>query len=366
MKSSMMHHTTWDATKMADKYGYYKTTGVYGLLIGAGIHFVFVIMFAYLDMWRLSVVSLMGIPAYLYAISITLASDVHHRSPNIDGLIGWIIYVDLITFGTSFTYFFGRDSGFFYPIYGLVGLPFFITSYSTIVVVLRRVAVVGIIFFVELCSCFDHQKIDISSDIISAMHFANLLMFLVTITLFMFVYADKIQAYQNDLRHKDQKDPDTGLYSRNFILKTFAASTDKPFAVAVINLDQLKVVNQNHTCQCGDHLIREVASIIHDGVDQETAQETIMVARWSGQEFLVVFVNTELAQVRHTLEVLQQQVADHVAVCNYKMITTTVTIGAAYSQAAQSDFDTLLIFADDALLSAKEKGRNRIEIKEIV
>jgi diguanylate cyclase len=146
-------------------------------------------------------------------------------------------------------------------------------------------------------------------------------------------------------------DPLTGVSNRRALEESldmmFAlfARYDRPFSIAIIDIDYFKQVNDTHGHLYGDRTLRELAALVRDCI-----RETDLVARYGGEEFVIVMPHTTLEgavvsidRIRHTLA---------------KGLKLTVSGGVA--QALDGDNPaSLLGRADQALYAAKAAGRNR-------
>jgi diguanylate cyclase (GGDEF)-like protein len=126
-------------------------------------------------------------------------------------------------------------------------------------------------------------------------------------------------------------------------------------AVVVADLDGFKSVNDRFGHPCGDAVLREFARIL-----AESIREVDLAARWGGEEFMLVLVDTDGAGA-----VL---VADRIrtALAARAMLTPTgvpFTVTASFGVAAappETSLESLVAAADAALYAAKRAGKNRI------
>ena len=96
------------------------------------------------------------------------------------------------------------------------------------------------------------------------------------------------------------RDELTGLYNRRHMMealrvqRALAERTGQPFCVALIDLDHFKQINDTHGHGVGDEVLRGFAQVLQRGL-----RETDVVARWGGEEFLLLLNDTapELANV---------------------------------------------------------------------
>jgi diguanylate cyclase (GGDEF)-like protein len=120
-----------------------------------------------------------------------------------------------------------------------------------------------------------------------------------------------------------------------------------------IDIDYFKRINDNHGHAVGDRVLVDVAQMI-----AKALRASDHVARFGGEEFVVLLPATGLDRALHITERIQS------ALCTVRpgVPPYTVSIGVACQTSADESLDNLLIRADKALYCAKDRGRNRYEI----
>ncbi|MFM7313682.1 MAG: diguanylate cyclase domain-containing protein [Cyanobium sp.] len=140
-----------------------------------------------------------------------------------------------------------------------------------------------------------------------------------------------------------------------------AATTGRPLALVLIDIDRFKLVNDNLGHAYGDTCLSQVAAVLH----QQLKGSGSMVARLGGEEFGVVLADTGASEGAAIAERMRRAVAEaaigHPAPVNG--IGLTISLGLASwmpGPGASLDLDTLLQLADDCLYAAKREGRDRL------
>ncbi len=153
-------------------------------------------------------------------------------------------------------------------------------------------------------------------------------------------------------------DPLTGLANRRYLLERLeeeaarARRKERPFSIAMADIDDFKAINDTFGHDCGDTVLRRVAGIIKECIRKED-----MVARWGGEEFLLFFVETPVEDARLTAERIREKIAGSIADCRGTPVAVTVTIGvAAYDP--EIDGDANIRRADDAMYRGKHLTKN--------
>ena len=154
----------------------------------------------------------------------------------------------------------------------------------------------------------------------------------------------------------------TGVYNRayldQFLGREFDNSTRHkwPLSVAFADLDNFKHVNENFGHQAGDRILQTTARILRGNT-----RETDLIARYGGEEFVVVLPATDAETARSICEriVLAFRNTGHVIGSDHAKVT--ISIGCA-THGPQTLFNSAADFikaADQALYTAKIRGRNR-------
>lgn len=164
------------------------------------------------------------------------------------------------------------------------------------------------------------------------------------------------------LRLTATRDRLTGLYNRGYAEGRAAeelergARYDHPFAVAMLDVDFFKQFNDRHGHAAGDHVLRTVARRLEAG-----ARGTDIVARWGGEEFLVLFPETTAGDAAARLDRFRERLAAEEATFAGRALGhITVSAGVAAWPADGTDVAQLVSRADERLYVAKQAGRNRV------
>jgi diguanylate cyclase (GGDEF)-like protein len=126
-------------------------------------------------------------------------------------------------------------------------------------------------------------------------------------------------------------------------------------SVLLLDLDEFKGINDQHGHPVGDQVLQAVAAMTSTAVRADDC-----VARWGGEEFLVVLPSCEVADAQILAERVRARIqSEHFRADN--LPPCTASIGVAELLPGESR-DELLSRVDLALYKAKELGRNRVEV----
>ena len=165
-----------------------------------------------------------------------------------------------------------------------------------------------------------------------------------------------------ELEETTRRDELTGVYNRayldQFINREFDNSTRHkwPLSVAFADLDKFKSINDNFGHQAGDRILQATARILRGNT-----RETDLIARYGGEEFVVVLPATDADTARSICERIVMAFRNTGHVIGSDHATVTISIGCA-THGADTVFNNvadLIKAADQALYTAKIRGRNR-------
>jgi diguanylate cyclase (GGDEF)-like protein len=132
---------------------------------------------------------------------------------------------------------------------------------------------------------------------------------------------------------------------------------NQPLSLLALDVDHFKVVNDAHGHPSGDYVLKELAVILTRSV-----RESDVVARTGGEEFCVLLPRADRRQAARFAERIREEVYRRKFIVFGQTIHVTVSIGSATypTDAEITEPDMLVYFADQALLTAKETGRDRV------
>ncbi|WP_240308084.1 sensor domain-containing diguanylate cyclase [Thiohalospira halophila] len=166
---------------------------------------------------------------------------------------------------------------------------------------------------------------------------------------------------ERQLREMAVTDPLTGLANRLRFEQTLEAELerslryDNPLSLVMFDIDHFKAVNDTHGHEAGDDVLRTLADCVNNQLRRSDA-----LARWGGEEFLVLAPQVGAAEAAALAEKLRAAVA-----AQDFGLSDPVTASFGVAERAPGDTPKRLIRrADDALYAAKETGRNRVEVAD--
>lgn len=173
-----------------------------------------------------------------------------------------------------------------------------------------------------------------------------------------------IEAMENINQIADfaNKDFLTGLFNRRYFyddMQEYLSSIEEnpaPYAVALIDVDGLKDINDKYGQDGGDKILKHIAKRL---IDDTKSNDT--VARFGSGEFCVVLKNMPQEDAVKFLVSLRAGMAANPINIKNEPVKISVSIGVTFGKTDYA-VDEILDIADEALHRAKENGRNRVEI----
>ena len=174
-------------------------------------------------------------------------------------------------------------------------------------------------------------------------------------------FLDRWMDRERKQRHLMTIDPLTQILNRRGIatqlerIYTTNSNLDQPLSISLIDIDFFKKINDQYGHDCGDQVLVHIAKLLRLNI-----RENDHLGRYGGEEFIVVFENTNLTTAQSILERCRKAIEQHELAYDGQIIRFTASFGLAYATLENSDQQRLILATDQALYRAKETGRNKI------
>ena len=148
----------------------------------------------------------------------------------------------------------------------------------------------------------------------------------------------------------------TGLYNRLYFNEIYNYFTEKykrdksPFTMLIIDIDNFKKINDRYGHATGDEVLSRIGKII-----KETVRKTDFAFRYGGEEFVVIFPETDLDEAYMVAERILTNVPQKIKV-NLEPVTISGGIGEYKGENPKEFFEKI----DEGLYKAKTTGKNKI------
>ncbi|MGH4014504.1 MAG: GGDEF domain-containing protein [Pseudonocardiaceae bacterium] len=190
---------------------------------------------------------------------------------------------------------------------------------------------------------------------------------------------DRLRRAHAEAREQSLRDSLTASYNRRYLDQRLhdllaAKPAGTSLAVALVDLDFFKQVNDRHGHQVGDQVLQQVVEVLQDGLP-----DGAFCARYGGEEFVLVLPDVSAATAVMVCEAARARVEHHPWAQLVAGLQVTVSIGVAHRALARpdapaspeypvgtrriSDVPELLMTADQLLYQAKRYGRNAVAFR---
>jgi len=177
--------------------------------------------------------------------------------------------------------------------------------------------------------------------------------------------ASDILSAKKQIALLSQTDELTGLLNMrafNLILNKEIQKSSRhkqPFTIVMIDVDDLKTVNDHYGHQAGSRLLKIIAGSILDCV-----RTSDVLARYGGDEFVILMTQTSTEHARMVAERIRAAIHNTSFDTHGNRVATTVSIGIGSFPDSVSTADAVFEKADIALYKSKQDGRNRVTFYE--
>ncbi|MDR7051542.1 diguanylate cyclase [Duganella sp. 3397] len=177
----------------------------------------------------------------------------------------------------------------------------------------------------------------------------------------------RIHALEAKLQHLSElvrEDQLTGSLNRRGLDDVFDRETARadrrgtPLCIAVLDLDDFKKLNDTYGHIAGDAALKHLVKIV-----KETLRSMDVIARFGGEEFLILMPETTIDAAASTMTRLQRELTKHFFLHDNEKVLITFSAGVALRRPNEEQTD-LVKRADKAMYSAKQTGKNRVVMAE--
>lgn len=166
----------------------------------------------------------------------------------------------------------------------------------------------------------------------------------------------------DEIKNKANRDYLTGLYNRRYlfdygkILYEKYKIEQKEFAVALIDIDKFKSINDAFGHSAGDMVIKEVGYILNNVINKNT-----LISRLGGEEFCILIYDRNKDEIMNLLENIRNAFEKNETIYKKDKLKYTVSIGCSFEFG--ENLDEMIQKADVGLYDAKNSGRNKVRYR---
>lgn len=171
----------------------------------------------------------------------------------------------------------------------------------------------------------------------------------------------KLDAANRNLEYIATHDALTGLYNRHSLKKLYKEleQSNKPYCIALGDIDDFKKVNDTYGHDCGDVVLKSVAGVISNNIGENDA-----ACRWGGEEMLIVMWGDQdscldaVSAIKDKINALRITSDD-------KQVCVSMTFGFVDRTEGKSGIEALISVADSRLYVGKKSGKNVIVAQNV-
>jgi two-component system, cell cycle response regulator len=174
----------------------------------------------------------------------------------------------------------------------------------------------------------------------------------------------RVVQYQQHLEYQTQVDSLTGLFNRrafeNKMNEEFERSKryHNPLSVLILDIDNFKMINDTYGHHGGDAALVKISETL-----RERTRQSDFPSRYGGEEFVLVLPETDQENAVQVANKVHEAIRSHSYGTTARPFLLTVSIGVSSTSARfYSDWRELIADADQALYSAKNSGKDKVEI----
>jgi diguanylate cyclase len=171
---------------------------------------------------------------------------------------------------------------------------------------------------------------------------------------------DTLEAKLEQMSELAREDPLTKSLNRRGMLEALGREMNRgqrykiPLCIALLDIDNFKQLNDKLGHQAGDHALVHLVAVI-----KATLRQMDVIARFGGEEFLLLLPNTSLVDAMQAVTRIQRELTRSIFMHEHQRVLVTFSAGAALVASGESQ-DSLIQRVDAALYRAKREGKNRV------
>jgi diguanylate cyclase (GGDEF)-like protein len=316
--------------------------------LGIVAHTVFIPLFFLSGYPLLAAFNLLSVPTWIAAWSL--------NRRQLSTLAMWLLTAEVALHAVLAVSLLGWSSGFQYYLIPLIPFVMFNDRARSVTVMCCSAGVVALFGLLHATA---PVRVALPGPL-QAFAYANMVIPFSMLGLLSFYFRVASANVERQMTKMALTDPLTGLFNRRQMGQRLQEEAGrfrrlgKNFSVILADIDRFKDINDRHGHATGDRVLARVALLFTEGLRGGDA-----VARWGGEEFLLLLPGTHLTDAEEVAQRLRAAVESRLGDVEGLTVPLTVTFGVA-AYAPFASLDACLKAADEALYRGKESGRNRV------
>jgi diguanylate cyclase (GGDEF)-like protein len=333
------------------------------LFVALGLHVMFAGVFALLRIESLLWLNLVSVSVYVGCFVLV--------ARGMRTLATLLVWTEVIVHALITTRILGWDSGFQYYMWILAPIVFFSSQQSALRKMLFACAVIAAYLPMHIWLQPLAPLLTVPAEVLQALLHFNIVCYLGATGFIAMIYSRAVGETEKQLHALATTDTLTGLVNRRRLLEIAqyelarARRHERPLCVVLLDIDYFKLINDRFGHAGGDQVLIAVSQLL-----RSTLRTQDHLARWGGEEFLILMPEAELGMAQATAERIRQVLANTPleitarastgATAPMQTLRITATLGVS-EWLLTEDFDHAIARADVAMYRGKIAGRNRVE-----
>lgn len=324
-----------------------------GIAIVAGLtHIAFLSLFHWAGVEALAIVNVASVLCYVWTFWLA------HRGRI--GLCWAVTALEVVAHAILAVCVIGLASGFHF--YILLVIPVaVISNFRSLAVKVMLVSILTMIYLgMDMLLLRRPPMVALPTTVIDGLHYFNVLGTVLILIFLAAYYHYLISKAEANLRAMATTDPLTQLINRRAVIEAIReeerrvqrANTQMSFVLC--DLDHFKLVNDTYGHDAGDEVLKAVSRVLSDGV-----REVDHLARWGGEEFLLVLPGAGTQEAELVAERLRQRIEALRVKVGHQELHISMTFGVSARHPGETS-ENSISRADQALYEGKHAGRNRV------
>lgn len=335
----------------------HKNNRLYNILkkacfLGAIVHILFIFFFLSIGSLWLSVLNIGSVLIWLFA----LYQNQRGRYL-LTTLVGTL---EVVVHATLATHFLGLGMGFHYFLWPVAALILVSNLFSTQKSIAMSFAIIllfgGLVIYAKDIT-YQYAFPAISNYVLMT----NILFAAIAFVIVMISSRSKNVKNEKRLYEISNKDPLTGSFNRQFVYELMKQNYSErrslnalDYTLVLADIDNFKEINELIGHVAGDGVIKAVAAYL-----QSAVRETDIVARWGGEQFLIILMNIESENSQTLIEKIRSNIRYQIITEGLRDRVTTLSFGVAKVKENEL-FEDIVRRADLSMYKAKKLGKDCI------
>ena len=326
-----------------------------GIAVVAGLtHVAFLTLFHWAGVEAMAIVNVGSVLCYVWAFWLACQGRV--------ALCWTVTVMEVLAHATLAVSVIGWGSGFHF--YILLVIPVVVVgAIRPLMLKVVTVAAVTVIYLgLDMLLLRRPPLYPLPLSVLDGLHYFNVLCAILILIFLASYYHYLINQAESRLRDMATTDPLTQLSNRRAVIEAIRDEEQRilrgqpQMSFVLCDLDHFKDINDTHGHDAGDEVLKAVSHVLSQGI-----REVDHLARWGGEEFLIVLPGADTQQAQQVAERLRKAVEALRIPVGGRQLSVSMTFGVSALHPGETSEHTISR-ADQALYQGKHAGRNRVVV----